>query len=1480
MSPRAGGEADKFGNRYEGAWTVRHLLYVLMGAGDSITVEDVGAIAEGAEFTYRREGSVEVHQLKRQHGTANTWTIRALQALGIWGTASGHVEAGREFHFVSTLPSQVLQELCDKARRSESVKAFVDNWLTNEKLERAFTELASPTIFGSAGAAWKALNGIWIRWPDEREVVQGNAVLAGLLLDGANGRLASIALGDMVQQNLGVELTTTRITEQLSAYGLRFQAPTRVAAIAEKLHEAMSNWSDSIQRELLRPVILREEAGQVVAELLEESKLVFVVGTAGSGKSAVLSQAVEQISQTDTPVLAFRLDRLEPFSSTEDLGGQLGLEVSPVAALAAVAQQRPSVLVIDQLDAVSLVSGRMPRNFDAIANLVRESAAFPNMKLVLSCREFDLNNDDRIRDLAVRPGSRTLTLGPLSDAQVDFSVQSMGLDSSRLQPLQRGLLRSPLHLVLLATVASDPGALDFKTIQNLFDAYWDRKRRDVTQRRSGTRFEPVVSALAEAISARQRLSVPATILDTDDLAVDAEILVSEHVLVRDGREIAFFHETFFDYAFARRWVGRAESLVAFLLSGEQELFRRAQVRQILTYLREADPERFLEEVRGVLASDRVRFHVQDAVLSVMSGLQEPTSPELEMLLSLEAEAPLLNSTLWERLRTQAWFERLDSDGLIADWVSSTDEQFRVRALGLMISVVNELPDRVAQLLSEGKGDTDYPERVRQVLRYAALNRSRALFDLFKDAVLAGVYAEHEDDMWLSCHDLVAQPDWAVEILSAYLVDRPSAMELTAQLQVAALLKSDSQAKALIAEVAQRSPALYCDAFLPYLLTVMELTAREPHDDELRPDRHFSYRFAEHEFGDDLGESLLAGAASAIRVLAKDDPQSLRTTLELLADNPHQSAQWLLYQGLIAGGASYAEWAAEIVLQGKHRLLCGYGSQEVWVTRQLLQTFSPSVKEETFRRLEEAVRDAQYSWEPRRGTYAFALLEALDEHRLSEVSRRILGELRRALDTEHPLPPEGLIIRDYPSPISADAAKRMRDDNWIKAIEKYRTEDDDLHASSGGARELSVILRERVKEEPERFARFALRLTGEANPSYTSAILMGLGEASATADDTAVFAAIRHLSSMGQADNDRWIGWSLRPYVKFAPIDMVQFVLDRALNSEDPHHSNSTQEGAEARSTELRSVGFNTGRGALAETLGQLLKYDVDGSRTRIVAPYLSQLAEDPAASVRASVAYLLYQAMRHARTEAVEAFWRLVDTEDDFLLATDSVKGLVLLVGSEEPSTVFGLLSRMLASEQSTVRKSAGQLVAHAAMEWGWLELLQSIQTGQDAAARSGAALECARRLPHTSSTSVANVALDSFLFDSDEEVQAAAATLASAVRGFPLRPHERLLTRLMMSPSFRNALPQLLISLERAPDRVDDLALVCAQRFVEVLGPESSDLRTRVAGEARDVAELVIRGIAQSRTREDRAALLDVLDNMLRLRAYGIDKLIARAER
>ena len=308
-------------------------------------------------------------------------------------------------------------------------------------------------------------------------------------------------------------------------------------------------------------------------------------------------------------------------------------------------------------------------------------------------------------------------------------------------------------------------------------------------------------------------------------------------------------------------------------------------------------------------------------------------------------------------------------------------------------------------------------------------------------------------------------------------------------------------------------------------------------------------------------------------------------------------------------------------------------------------------------------------------------------------------------------------------------------------------------------------------------------------------------------------------------------------------------------------------------------GINTARGSLAERLADFLVYDVDGTRTSLAVPVLERLAEDSSVPVGTCVARLIGAAMRHARPAATAAFWRLTEA-DDALLATGPVIRLLIFLGSEDPTVVRPVVERMCASPDTDARQAGGQLAAFAAMEWGVGAHLDDVLDGTDAAARKGAAGTAAHRLSHTADADVAVRILTALVNDADDEVRKEAAEVAGALRGHALRQFDSVLKTLLESPAFADALPQMLITLERAPDRVDDLALLCAQRFVAVLAEEAGDMRTSAAGDAREVGKLVIRGLAQSRTPNQRSALLDVLDQLFLIGAYGIDDVVSESER
>lgn len=1482
MSPRPGGETDKLGNRYELAWAIRHAFYCMLDDRRALTAEDIDIeVGRGSEFTYDTGLVTEAHQLKRQNGNSNSWTVKALAELKIFDAAAKHVAAGRRYHFVSLVPCRPLQELSERARKSADLANFTDCWLTGG-LTPVFDQLSAAEVLGSPQAAWDTLRGMWFSVQDEYDIIRMNSMLAECNLGGDSGHLMSLAVGDILLDNLGKRLTRTELLALLAEQDIKPLARGSHQTAHEQVLAITNSWRHSVQRELLQPPIERAEATQLV-EALDLDRIGLIAGTAGGGKSSVLEQTVASLESTGAEVLALRLDRLDPFASTADLGRQLGIETSPAVALALAADDRASYLVIDQLDAVSLASGRMPESFDVVMDLIGEALSVSGMRVVLACRQFDIDNDHRIRALASGTDVTRVEVGLLSAEDVEAAVASMGLDPTHLSPSQRVLLQTPLHLVLLQTISSQADALAFQSRGSLFEAFWERKRQAARARRQDVRFNGVVSRIANAASDRQVLSVPMEILDDGDLIEDANVLVSEHVLARDGGRIAFFHETFFDYAFARQWVSRAESLVDFLLRDEQELFRRAQVRQILQHLYEREPDSFRAEAEAVLTADDIRFHVKETVLAVVANLVAPTTADAELMVRVAATHPRFEGRLWQQLRRPQWFARFYEDGQIAAWLDGPDEDMRNHALNTMVSAVKEHPVSIAALLGDRKTAPKYLDWLRWVSRFADVFQNRQLFDLVLEVVRQGAYDAAGHELWLTAHDLAKhEPLWAIELLQARLIDHVDALTLNEGGKVAVLGRREYRAAELVKDAADAEPLAFVQTMVPYLRQVMAATEMEPRDDEPIRDQHFSARFDVDDLDDrELDVAVLAASVRSLETLAKTDPEAIRSLLDELAADPYDGSQFLLYRALSAGGAHFADWAASLLLEGGRRLDCGYSD---WVARELVRAIAPHVTDEIHQQLENLFRDLRNEYESRHssGRSAFTFLSALEESRLTPAGRRRLGEYQRKFEEDAPAKPRGITGGFIGSPIAPDAAQKMTDAQWLSAMAKHDSDKTNWSTFTGGARELSNVLKDQVAADPARFARLALQLTPEFNAAYTDALLMGFGDADVS-DGTGplIFEAVRHIASLGQADNDRWLGMALRKYYREVPLDLAKLIRDRALHAPDPTDGSPViiRDGTDGQSAaDMRMNGMNTVRGSLAEALGDLLITDSDGQRTALVVPYLSAMASDPVLSVRSCVAHTLAASLRHARPEVVTAFSTLIDA-DDRLLAAGFVQQLMLYIGNVNPEVIDPVIQRMLASEDAEAREAGGAIAAFAALEWDRPELMQQALSG-DLHVRKGVAQITSVRVDRTSNAELATATLIRLMNDDADEVREEAAAVAPHLREHPLQPFVQLLTALIDSPSYDHATPQLLLTLQYAPDRVDELVLKAAQRFVDVFGNDAADIRTGAAGDAHYISELVVRGLAQCRDRTHRAALLDVLDLLLELGVYGINDAIAESER
>jgi hypothetical protein len=587
--PLPGGPADKLGNRYELWWTVWQLVRMLDGKADSIRIEDPGVTK--AEFVISHGGRRELHQAKRSH-PGGKWSLAALAASdmrllqAIYAQLTGNDD---RFVFVSSSDARELADLAKRSQQAESLQEFEEKLLAAKETRNHFERLQKDWNNASVATAFDILRRVEVRAMDEQGIEE-NVTWGLRALFLSNPISVCNELRALAEDSVHKTIIQDKLVNYLAVRGYRLRTLRKPETASGLVHEVTEQYLTDVRKKLIRKTLLPRGATQgllsCIAENAQGANFV-LTGKAGSGKTGCVIEFVEALRRQGIPVLAFRLDRLAPVSSPHEFGQQLGLEESPALVLAAAAEEREAVLVVDQLDEVSTTSGRSADFFDVVEGMFAEARGLRErvkLHVVVVCRAFDWENDDRLRRMLSNDHAQ-VEVAELSPDEVRTVLAAEHFAVERFSPRQLELLRLPQNLSLFLDAGFDPTTVPtFHTVKELFDRYWDAKRRAVTLRAAPLpdQWAESINLLSDEMTRTQQLSVPREKLDRFELFVQQ--MASEGVLAFERGRYSFGHESFFDYCFARGFVASDGDLTTFLTATEQHLFRRAQVRQVLAYL--------------------------------------------------------------------------------------------------------------------------------------------------------------------------------------------------------------------------------------------------------------------------------------------------------------------------------------------------------------------------------------------------------------------------------------------------------------------------------------------------------------------------------------------------------------------------------------------------------------------------------------------------------------------------------------------------------------------------------------------------------------------------------------------------------------------------------------------------------------------------------------------------------------------------------
>ena len=450
MSFLPGGVADKLGNRYEHWWTAYRLADVLENQATRMRLEPPGASGLGIEFEIDEGGLTWGEQVKAASASGN-WTLRRLAREGVLAAAQWHLEAGRRFRFVATTAAPELTNLANRSHSSESFEEFT-HLLTDDSLsdlqnlaqiwKLSDVETLEPSAEGFRRSICLRMR-CAVSWPQ------------GCLLF-MNQTSVTAELRRYCEDNLAVGLTAS-IWAHLTSRGFRRRLLAGDADLIQELRRTVNRQQRRVDRvEPIMGLVGRPDAAALVERLCSDDgrQVVILDGRAGFGKSTVVAGVARSLEERGWFVAVARMDSVEASTnSAQKLGEAIGLRDSPSVVLAGVADGSRALLVVDQLDAVSSYSGRMPDAFDAVDEVLEQLERVENVKVLLVVRTVDLLSDPRLRRLlADAHRVERQTLDRLSTETVKAHFRTGGW------PLPSGdatveLLRTPLHLAVFDTLS-------------------------------------------------------------------------------------------------------------------------------------------------------------------------------------------------------------------------------------------------------------------------------------------------------------------------------------------------------------------------------------------------------------------------------------------------------------------------------------------------------------------------------------------------------------------------------------------------------------------------------------------------------------------------------------------------------------------------------------------------------------------------------------------------------------------------------------------------------------------------------------------------------------------------------------------------------------------------------------------------------------------------------------------------------------------
>jgi len=316
------------------------------------------------------------------------------------------------------------------------------------------------------------------------------------------------------------------------------------------------------------------------------------------------------------------------------------------------------VIIIDQLDALSQTLSSNREYLQTYNRLVADMAYYPNIRIVISTRSFDLNYDAEI-SLYKKQEYSKLKISLITEEKVKEILVKYNIHNASKKLID--LLAVPNHLDIFCRIPDKKDRDTLSSLKDLFDVLWDQ----LIAQKDELSLKPILYQIAQKMYEQQQII---TINLFDNCLKEMNYLKSNSLLIESNKELQFFHQTFYDYTFARQFVEGKRSLQKYIKENGQSLYVRSVIKMVIEYYREYDPLEYIRLVKLLISSSYYRFHIKTLVISSFAIVTNPTSKELNVASKYIFPNFIYMQLFGNQIFSSAWFHFILDNDLLLDFI--------------------------------------------------------------------------------------------------------------------------------------------------------------------------------------------------------------------------------------------------------------------------------------------------------------------------------------------------------------------------------------------------------------------------------------------------------------------------------------------------------------------------------------------------------------------------------------------------------------------------------------------------------------------------------------------------------------------------------------------------------------------------------------------------------------------------------------------